>query len=110
MMILIYWMLRNKILLKNYQVIVNENWLLSANNAEIVEKVEEYVLDLAPFMPDFPIPDGFEDADAYLRHLAFEGAHERWGEELAPDVVERLDFELDTIKKMSIPQHYFNHG
>ncbi|MBL4560242.1 MAG: DNA polymerase III subunit alpha [Labilibaculum sp.] len=76
------------------------------NTAEIAEKIEEYKLDIAPLMPDFPIPDNFEDADDYLHHLAYEGAHERWGEELAPDIVERLDFELDTIKKMGFPGYF----
>ncbi len=76
------------------------------NTAEIAEKVEEYVLDIAPLMPDFPIPEGYGDADDYLRYLAYEGAHERWGQELAPDVVERLDFELDTIKKMGFPGYF----
>ena len=45
-------------------------------------------------LPDFPIPDGFAGVDEYLRHLTFDGARARWGDELAADVVQRLDFEL----------------
>ncbi len=77
-----------------------------ANTQEIADKVEVYELDIAPLMPDFPIPEDFEDADAYLRHLTYEGAHERWGEELSEEVVERLDFELETIKKMGFPGYF----
>ncbi len=42
----------------------------------------------------------------YLKFLAFKGAHERWGEELEDSVVERLDFELDTIKTMGFPGYF----
>ena len=43
--------------------------------------------------------------DDYLRHLTYEGARMRW-EELTPEVEERLDFELDTIKKMGYPGYF----
>ena len=76
------------------------------NTIEIAEKVEEYQLNIAPLMPDFPIPEEYEDADAYLRHLAYEGAHERWGDNIAPEIEERLDFELETIKKMGFPGYF----
>ncbi len=76
------------------------------NTQEIADKVENYELNVPPLMPDFPIPDGFEDADEFLRHLAFEGAYERWGKELAADIIERLNFELETIKKMGFPGYF----
>jgi DNA polymerase-3 subunit alpha len=77
-----------------------------ANTQEIADKVENYELNVPPLMPDFPLPEGFDDADEFLRHLAFEGAHERWGKELASDIIERLDFELETIKKMGFPGYF----
>ncbi len=42
----------------------------------------------------------------YLEHLTFEGAKERYGEELEPSVKERLDFELLTIKTMGFPGYF----
>ncbi|MCU4176994.1 DNA polymerase III subunit alpha [Carboxylicivirga sp. N1Y90] len=42
----------------------------------------------------------------YLKFLAFNGARERWGEELEDSVVERIDFELDTIKTMGFPGYF----
>lgn len=77
-----------------------------SNTQEIADKVEVYELNTPPLMPDFPLPEGFDDADEFLRHLAYEGAYERWGKELAPDIIERLDFELDTIKKMGFPGYF----
>ena len=75
------------------------------NTMEIAGKVEFYELDHDPIMPDFPIPERFENKDAYLRYLAYEGARMRWGE-LSPEIEERLDFELDTIKKMGYPGYF----
>lgn len=77
-----------------------------ANTQEIADKVENYELNVPPLMPDFPLPEGFDDADVFLRHLAFEGAYERWGKDLPTDIIERLDFELETIKKMGFPGYF----
>jgi len=42
----------------------------------------------------------------YLRHLTQKGAHRRWGETIPEDVQERIDFELETIKKMGFPGYF----
>jgi len=59
-----------------------------------------------PRLPDFPIPEGFEDADSYLEHLAFEGARVRWGNQLEDRVVERLAYELATIRDMGFSSYF----
>ncbi|MEC9449780.1 MAG: DNA polymerase III subunit alpha, partial [Actinomycetota bacterium] len=59
-----------------------------------------------PRLPDFPIPEGFEDADSYLEHLAFEGARKRWGNQLEDRVVERLAYELATIRDMGFSSYF----
>ena len=48
-------------------------------------------------MPHYPIPDGFEDMDAYLRHVTFKRAKERYGDPLPQHVVDRLNHELGII-------------
>ncbi|KXB08212.1 DNA polymerase III subunit alpha, partial [candidate division MSBL1 archaeon SCGC-AAA382M17] len=75
------------------------------NTQDIAEKVEEYELDREPLMPDFPLPDGFEDEDEYLRHITYEGALERYGE-ITDEIRERLDFELSVIKGMGFPGYF----
>ncbi len=77
-----------------------------ANTQEIVDKIELLELDSDPIMPDFPLPEGFENEDDYLRHLSYEGAKERWGDELSESMRERLDFELETIKTMGFPGYF----
>ena len=36
-----------------------------------------------PQLPDFPLPEGFTDDAAYLQHLTWQGARERWGDDAA---------------------------
>ncbi len=72
---------------------------------EIADKVEEYSLRREVFLPVFPLPPGFEDADAYLRHLAFEGAAEKYGE-LTEEVTERLNYELEVIRGMGYAGYF----
>lgn len=77
-----------------------------ANTQEIIDKVELYSIDNPPLMPDFPIPEGFANDDDYLRHLTYLGAERKYGEGLNDEVRERIDFELDTIKKMGFPGYF----
>src|SRR5574344_3123994 len=56
-------------------------------------------------MPDFPRPEGFENDDEYLRHLTYKGA-ERLYPDMREEVRERIDFELETIKKMGFPGYF----
>jgi DNA polymerase-3 subunit alpha len=42
----------------------------------------------------------------YLTHLVYKGAVQRYSEELPKEIVERIDFELDTIKKMGFPGYF----
>jgi DNA polymerase-3 subunit alpha len=75
------------------------------NTMEVYEKVESFSLRRDPIMPDFPLPDGFDDPDEYLRHITYEGAKKRYPE-ITPEIGERIDFELATIKKMGYPGYF----
>ena len=75
------------------------------NTAEILDKVEIYSINHEPILPDFPLPDGFDNEDDYLRYLVYEGAKERWPD-LDDEHRERLDFELETIKNMGFPGYF----
>ncbi len=75
------------------------------NTSEILDKVEFYSIDHDPILPDFPLPDGFDNEDDYLRYLVYEGAKERWPK-LDEEHRERLDFELETIKNMGFPGYF----
>lgn len=75
------------------------------NTMEIFEKIECYPLNRDPIMPDFPIPEGYGDADGYLRSLTYEGAKKRYPD-ITPEITERIEFELQTIKEMGYPGYF----
>ena len=75
------------------------------NTFEIVEKIEKYELNSPPVMPHFEIPEGFTEADDYLKHLTYQGAEFRYGK-ISDNIKERIDFELETIRKMGYPGYF----
>lgn len=82
------------------------------NTNRIVDKVELLNLKKDILLPAFPIPKEFQvhtDANLnqweYLRHLTYEGAKFRYTE-ITPDIQERLDFELFTIKTMGFAGYF----
>lgn len=75
------------------------------NTNEIVQKIEDYELNLNPIMPEFKLPEGFDDEDVYLHYLTYEGAKKRY-DDLNDEVKERIDFELSVIKKMGFPGYF----
>jgi DNA polymerase-3 subunit alpha len=92
------------------------------NTNEIVDKIEPLKLKQDILLPNFPLPQEFqvhEDNNLnqweYLKHLTFEGAKRRYGD-ITPEVEERLNFELFTIRTMGfagyflIVADFINHG
>ena len=88
-----------------------------ANIQEIVDKVKVYALERDVLLPKFEIPKEFEvpedkedngvrGENKYLRHLAYEGAKMRYGEELTKEQTERIDFELSIIKMTGYPGYF----
>ncbi len=83
---------------------------------EIADKVESYPLAREVLLPKFDIPAEFIDPrdvedggkrgeNAYLRHLTYQGAKERYGE-IDEALRERLDFELETIANTGYPGYF----
>jgi len=75
------------------------------NTIEIADKVEVYDIESKPIMPNFPIPSEFTDSDDYLKYLTYRGAQTRYGN-LTDAHIERIDFELNTIKFMGYPDYF----
>lgn len=77
-----------------------------SNTQEIVDKVEIYDITTKDIiLPRFPLPEGFETEDDYLRDLTYKGA-EKVYEQVSESVKERLDFELKVIKEMGFPGYF----
>lgn len=75
------------------------------NTNEIVDKIEPLKLKRDILLPHFQIPAGYVDQDSYLRHLTMQGAHDRY-KDITPEVQERIDFELFTIKTMGFAGYF----
>ncbi len=76
------------------------------NSLWIAERAELEIEFGKPLLPNFPLPAGFEDDAAYLTHLTWEGAKDRWGDELSADVAERLAYELKVICDMGFASYF----
>ncbi|HEX5170348.1 MAG TPA: DNA polymerase III subunit alpha, partial [Cyclobacteriaceae bacterium] len=72
---------------------------------EIIAKIEPYTLERNVLLPKFEIPSDFASEDDYLQYLTYEGAKKKYGE-LGKEIKDRLDFELDTIKKTGYPGYF----
>lgn len=75
------------------------------NTKEIVDKIEEYDIRREIILPVFPLPEGFEKEDDYLRHLTYEGAKKRY-KEITDSIRKRLDYELSVISNMGYPGYF----
>ncbi len=76
-----------------------------SNTLKVADKIENYELDRKVLLPEFIIPESFANQDAFLRHLAFEGAERRYGE-ITDAIRERIDFELGVIEKMGFAGYF----
>lgn len=76
------------------------------NTLWIAERADVTIEFGNPQLPTFPVPEGFDGDTDYLRHLTFEGAKERWGDQVPDTVVERLAYELQVIESMGFSSYF----
>jgi DNA polymerase III subunit alpha len=77
---------------------------------EIAEKCSHLEISFDDYQPpDFPIPDAFDSAGAYLEHLTRQGLEER-GTVMTPEHEERLKFELGIINETGYPGYFLIVG
>ena len=86
------------------------------NTHKISSQIEAFELAREVLLPAFEIPAEFKVAEdiedggkrgenAYLRDIAYKGALKRYTE-ITPEIEERLDFELDTIRNSGYPGYF----
>ncbi len=76
-----------------------------ANTMDVFDKIETPKLARDILLPNFPLPSGFSDQPAYLRHLVYKGAELHYGE-INEVLRERLDYELRVIKDMGFDGYF----
>ncbi len=72
---------------------------------EIVDKIELLDLKRDILLPNFTVPPEFQTQDDYLRHITYIGAKQKY-HELTPEIEERINFELHTIKTMGFAGYF----
>jgi DNA polymerase-3 subunit alpha len=86
------------------------------NITDLVAKIETFTLSRDVLLPKFDIPKEFIDQkdnedggkrgeNAYLRHLTYQGAKDRY-KEITDAIKERIDFELDVVENSGYPGYF----
>src|SRR3954452_18064479 len=76
------------------------------NSLWIAERAKVEIEFGNPQLPNFPLPEGFAEQGEYLRHLTYEGARQRYGNELPAVVTERVEYELGVIEQMGFSAYF----
>ena len=76
------------------------------NTLAIAERAKVNIEFGRMLLPHFEVPAPHTDADAYLAHLAFEGAKRRWGTNVAQSTAERIAYELKVISDMGFSSYF----
>ncbi len=75
------------------------------NTVSISESVD-FELEMGTFkFPHFPLPEGYDSLDAYLRKLSFDGMKTRY-DTITPELTARLEYELGVISQMGYPSYF----
>ncbi len=76
-----------------------------ANTAEVAERCNVEIDLEGMLIPHYPTPDGSEEA-AYLREQCELGLQRRYGDDVTPEIRERLESELAVVEKMGFPAYF----
>ena len=76
-----------------------------ANTLEVAGKCKELDLNSELILPNFRVPPEFSDMDSYLAHLTMSGVERRYPGR-PQDVMERIQSELDIIRKMGFAGYF----
>src|SRR5207248_11109480 len=76
------------------------------NTLAVAERCNLQIDPGKPLLPEFPLPPGEVDADAYFRRLAWEQLGQRYGGQAGDAVRQRFQYELDVICKMGFASYF----
>ena len=75
------------------------------NTLEIAERCNLKLEFNKSKYPEYPVPDG-KTREAYLRELCYKGLHERYGDRIESELIQRLDYELDVLEKTGFVSYF----
>jgi DNA polymerase-3 subunit alpha len=77
-----------------------------ANTLAVAERCNLQMNFGKPLLPEFPLPEGVRDADAYFRDLAWQELKARFPAGVGDAMKTRFAYELDVICKMGFAQYF----
>jgi len=81
-----------------FDIIIVETVGIGQSETAVADMVD-FKMELGKLLlPEFPLPDGFENPDQYVEHLAREGMARRYGE-ITEELETRMAYELGIIKE-----------
>ncbi len=75
------------------------------NTNMVIDRIKTLDLKRDILLPNYEIPIEFSNQDDYLHHITYLGAKERY-KDITPEVEERLNFELHTIRTMGFAGYF----
>ncbi len=75
------------------------------NTNMVIDRIKTLDLKRDILLPNYEIPVNFSNQDDYLHHITYMGAKERY-KDITPEVEERLNFELHTIRTMGFAGYF----
>ncbi len=76
-----------------------------ANTRALADRLEFTLENLGYEFPRFPVPEG-ETMDSHLRAMTLNGARERYGDTLKPEVRQQLEKELGIIRQLGFAGYF----
>ena len=76
------------------------------NTLQIAERCDVEIKFGEPQLPSYPLPEGHDSEDNYLRDLTLAGAKKRWGNNLTDEIADRLSYELHIISEMGFSAYF----
>jgi len=75
------------------------------NTVRLAEKCDLTIPQPGPILPEYVIPQGFENSKEYLKHLTWEGIAERYPE-VTDEIKARVEFELKILLDMGFEGYF----
>ncbi|MGI8821478.1 MAG: DNA polymerase III subunit alpha [Chthoniobacterales bacterium] len=76
-----------------------------SNTLEIAERCNLELEFGQSKYPEYPAPEG-KTRETYLRELCYQGLHERYGDRVESELIQRLDYELDVLLKTGFVSYF----
>lgn len=75
-------------------------------NTLAISDLIDFELEMGTFkFPHFPLPEGYDDPNVYLRKLSLEGMKTKY-QTVTPELTSRLEYELGIINQMGYPSYF----